>query len=313
MDTFWYYAALLLAKIIRALPLRLVARLGRTGGAIACWIDARHRRVAAENMRRCLPEASSAVRRAWVREHYRRLGENYASAVKTSFMSRAELRPHLEIVGEERLAADGKREAILALGHFGNFELYAHIASEIPGVRRAATYRGLKQPRLDGLVRRLRDQSGCCFFDRKREAAALRSALREGGTMLGLLSDLHAGRKGLNLPFLNHECSVSAAPVLFALRYNLPLYTAICFRVGLAQWRIEISEEIPTRVNGKRREVAEVAADITSAFEAAVRRDPPNWFWVHDRWRFVKRDRAAARACLAATVPNKPETLPRTG
>ena len=317
MEALWYYAAVLLAKVIRALPLRLVARLGRIGGEVAYWIDVRHRRVASENFRRCLPEASNEVRRAWVREHFRRLGENYIAAIKTSFMSREELRPHLEIVGEERLAAHGTRGAILALGHFGNFELYAHVASGIPGVRRAATYRGLKQSRLDGLIRRLRDRSGCFFFDRKRENAALREALRQGGVILGLLSDLHAGRKGLPMHFLNRECSVSAAPALFALRYDLPLHAAICFRVGLAQWRIEIDKEISTRVDGRRRDVADVTGEILAAFETAVRRDPPNWFWVHDRWRFVKRDRATAHSSLATALQGraaeKHESLPGTG
>ena len=181
------------------------------------------------------------------------------------------------------------------------------------GGRRAATYRGLKDRRLDGLIRRMRDRSGCLFFERRRDGGALRAALREGNIVLGLLGDLHAGRKGLNLRFFNHDCSVSAAPALFALRYNLPLHTAICYRVGLARWRIELSEEIPTRVNGQRREIPDVTAEITAAFETAVRRDPPGWFWVHDRWRFRKRDRVAARA-LGSPVPpgsgaGRPEML----
>jgi lauroyl/myristoyl acyltransferase len=25
--------------------------------------------------------------------------------------------------------------------------------------------------------------------------------------------------------------------------------------------------------------------DVNRAFEAAVRRDPANWFWVHRRWK----------------------------
>jgi KDO2-lipid IV(A) lauroyltransferase len=33
--------------------------------------------------------------------------------------------------------------------------------------------------------------------------------------------------------------------------------------------------------------------DINVVFEKAVRRDPANWFWVHDRWRFVKQKHAA--------------------
>ena len=25
--------------------------------------------------------------------------------------------------------------------------------------------------------------------------------------------------------------------------------------------------------------------DVNRAFEAAIRRDPANWFWVHNRWK----------------------------
>ena len=34
--------------------------------------------------------------------------------------------------------------------------------------------------------------------------------------------------------------------------------------------------------------------DINQAFEEAVRRDPANWFWVHDRWKAARKQAAAA-------------------
>jgi KDO2-lipid IV(A) lauroyltransferase len=300
MDTVAYYAAVLLAKIIHALPLRWVAAFGRFGGGLAYWIDGRHRRVTYQNFRRCWPEKNDRECRELAHEHFRRLGENYASAVKTSAMTDAQLRPHLEFIGAEKFLAHGGRGIIAAIGHFGNFELYARIGCVLPGLRAGATYRALKQPKLESLVRRLRDTSGCLFFERRRDGHAMRAALREGGLVLGLLCDLHGGRKGLSTKFFGHECTMTPAPALFAMRYDLPLHPAICFRVALAHWRIEVGDEIPTRKNGERREVADIMADVNAAFEVAVRRDPPNWFWVHDRWRFMKRERKRREAQEAA-------------
>jgi KDO2-lipid IV(A) lauroyltransferase len=77
----------------------------------------------------------------------------------------------------------------------------------------------------------------------------------------------------------------SPAPAIFALRYNCPLHTAICYRVGLAQWEIEVGDEIPTRENGAPRPTQAIMRDVNRAFETAVRRDPANWFWVHRRWK----------------------------
>ena len=54
MDWLLYIPVMLLIKFLQALPLRVVARIGRAGGALAYWLDARHRRVALRNLEMCL-------------------------------------------------------------------------------------------------------------------------------------------------------------------------------------------------------------------------------------------------------------------
>jgi Kdo2-lipid IVA lauroyltransferase/acyltransferase len=293
MDAFWYYASVALQKILRALPLTVVARIGRIGGAVTYLLDGRHRRIGMVNLTKSYPEKSPTELRRMLREHFRRLGENFSSAVKTSGMTAEEMRPHLEVVGSEKIRAHGKRGAICAVGHFGNFEVYASAKAIGGDLPMATTYRGLDQPRLDALVRQMRVESGTMFFDRRRQGEELRQALSQGGIVLGLLCDHHAGSRGVRIQFFGNECSATPAPALFAQRYHMPLHPAICFRVGLARWRVEIGDEIPTRSNGVRRPAADIMAEVHQAFEAGIRRDPPNWFWCHDRWRFGKglRDR----------------------
>jgi len=103
--------------------------------------------------------------------------------------------------------------------------------------------------------------------------------------LLGLLVDQHPGDQGVCLPFLGPPCNHSTAAAILALRYHCALITSICYRVGLGRWRIEIGPEIPTRENGKARSAAAITADTIRTLEAAIRRDPANWFWVHNRWR----------------------------
>ena len=126
--------------------------------------------------------------------------------------------------------------------------------------------------------------------------------MNQRGVLLGLLADQHAGTNGLRLPFLGHECSTSAAPAIFVLRYGCGLFVAICHRVALAQWRIEASEPIPTHENGRARSVEAIMRDVNRAFEAAVLRDPANWFWVHNRWKSYKPKRVAGQPQEPASV-----------
>jgi KDO2-lipid IV(A) lauroyltransferase len=229
--------------------------------------------------------------RALAKENFRRLGENYACAIKTASMSLEELRPHLEFIcGPDLLQPSADRKPpnqVVAIGHFGNFELYARFGQLCPAYQCGTTYRGLKQESLSRLMQKMRERSGCRFFERRTDAAALKAFMNEQGVMLGLLADQHAGN-GVRLPFFGRECSSSTAPAIFALRYDCALRTGICYRVGLAQWRIEAGPEIPTHEKGAARSVADITLDINRAFEAAIRRDPANWFWVHNRWKRPK-------------------------
>jgi len=279
--------------LLQALPLRLVARLGRAAGALAFWLDGRHRRVALDNLTLCFgDEKSPAEIRAIAKEHFRRLGENYCSAIKTASMTPEAMLQHFRFVGAEKVlpheADAGPQSRIVAIGHFGNFELYARFGQYVPIFKCATTYRALKQPSLNRLMQSLRERSGCRFFERRKDGKALRAAMSDTGLLLGLLADQHEGKGGLRLPFLGHDCMTSAAPAIFALRYHCPLYTGICYRVGLAQWIIEAGDEIPILENGKPRTTEAIMRDVNRAFEAAVRRDPANWFWVHRRWKILK-------------------------
>ena len=288
MDRLLYWLAQALLWGLQRLSLPTVARWGRAGGALVYGLDARHRRVARENIQRVFQsEKSPQEMRQLARENFRRIGENFACAARTALMDTRQIEPHLDLPAPEKMQAvldhTRGRGCVVALGHFGNFELFARL--RLPGFRHASTYRGLRQPGLNRLLQSLRERSGCQFFDRRTEAPALRAAMSRDRVMLGLLVDQHAGDHGLPVPFFGIACSTSVAPAVFALRYHCPLYTAVCYRTGLARWRIELGDAIPTHAQGTPRSTFDIMRDVNQAFEMAIRRDPANWFWVHRRWK----------------------------
>ncbi len=290
MEWMVYWLARGLVWFLQSLPLTAVARLGRACGGLAYFLDHRHRKVALDNLHMCLgQERSTEEIRGLARENFRRLGENYACAVKTAAMTPQQLWSHCTFVGAEKIL-DGKSEAerqslVVAIGHFGNFELYARFGQFLPRFQCATTYRGLPQASLNRLMQSLRERSGCLFFERRTDGNALKAAMNREELLLGLLADQHAGNNGLWIPFFGKECSTSAAPAVFALRYHCALHTGICYRVGLAHWQIEAGDAIPIHENGRPRSTEAITLDINRAFEAAIRRDPANWFWVHKRWK----------------------------
>ncbi len=289
MERLLYFLAKAIIGFLRCLPLRAVAQIGRFFGGLAHFLDARHRRVTRDNLRRAFPEKKEPEICAIAKENFKRIGENFCCAAKTAAMTDEEICGILEVKGKEKLPlaslSNNGRNLIFAIGHFGNFELYARCTPFLPGTRFATTYRGLKQKALNDLLQSMREKSGCLFFERRTDVDKLKEALQQGGLTLGLLADQYGGIKGLNVPLMGTESSTGVAPALFALRYHCPLYTAICYRIAPGKWHIEIGDEIPSHENGAARTTEAIMLDINRAFDAAIRRDPANWFWVHNRWK----------------------------
>ncbi|MEO6034572.1 MAG: hypothetical protein ABIQ35_04895 [Verrucomicrobiota bacterium] len=308
MDKLLYFLARAVIRALQALPLLWVARIGRVGGTLFYFLDRRHRNVALKNLHQCFrAEKSTEEIRGIAMENFKRIGENFCCAAKTAGMTYGQLHDRIEFVGAEKFLSTGGvplKTYVVAIGHFGNFELYARFGQFLPAFKTATTYRGLRQPSLNRLLQQLRERSGCLFFERRTDAAALKTAMAEQGLILGLLTDQHAGNNGLRIPFFGRECSTSAAPALFALRYRTPLLTGICYRTGMAQWRLEAGAEIPTHENGEARSIESIMADVNRAFEKAIRYDPANWFWVHNRWKPRTSKTRAARVSAAVELEN---------
>lgn len=275
-----------LLGLVRCLPLETVAQLGRRLGGIACRMDRRHRRVSEENLARAFPELKPQEVQALALENFRRIGEAYACAIRTPGMDPEELLGRIEFVGLDDLLQSGADRLVVATGHFGGFDLLAHVQGHWPDWRLATTYRAQRFAPLNTVLQRLRDLTGVWFIERHHAVQAVSQLFNQSKTILALFSDQHGGGKGLWLPFLGHHCSCSPAPAVIALRYKALLTMAICYRTDLARWRIEVGPVIPTHdEQGQERTIEAIILDVQREYEIAVRKDPANWFWVHRRWK----------------------------
>ena len=149
MEILLYIFARTAIAIARCLPLRFLARIGRCAGALAWHLDRRHRQVALDNLAASFPEKSTDEIRALAKENFCRLGETYLSILKTGGMDAEAISKNLKIEGydqlEKILQTNTDERILLAVGHFGNFELFAWLKLAVPSGQVVTTYRGLRQ------------------------------------------------------------------------------------------------------------------------------------------------------------------------
>jgi len=277
-------------SLVCCLPIKVVAFLGRRCGDVMFAADGRHRRVALRNLTQCFSGTKTEREIEEIaRDNFRRIGENICCAIKSTSMPDTAMGGLLQVRRSESsasVAAFRARNIIMASGHFGSFELFSRLLPHIREYRHLATYRAIRQPHLDKLLLSLRERFGMQLHERRAGAEALKKELSQGGVLLTLLADQADRANGIELNFMGRAAFTNRAPAVMAARYSCALFVPICHRVGLGQYRIEIGEPIATVLpDGGRRSCVEITADINRALEAAILRDPANWFWVHDRWK----------------------------
>lgn len=282
----WLALALLtpVALVLAYLPQRLSLWLGARLGDLAWTALPGRRAVALENLERALgAETSAADRVRMGRASFRHLGMNLVEACIFFFRPPTRLLSHVEVRGVDHVVGAAKQgRGVLALtAHLGNWELLAASAARLP-VPMSAVVRPLDDPLLDAILMRFRTRGGFEVIAKRRSLADIRDALRRG-RMVGVLLDQNASRRqGVFAPFFGVPASTSKGLALIALRTGAPVVPGFIRREGTGRHVVEFFPLVPPPPDGDP--IAYTRA-FNDAIEAAVRRAPEQWFWVHRRWK----------------------------
>ena len=277
-------------------PARLLFALGEAIGSAAYRLGLR-RRVALDGLRRAFPERTEAQRRAIARAAYRQLGRGLAELVAWRRLTDSELERVVDFVDWDRYEAAraGRRGVIMAVTHFGNWELAARAA-----VRRGMDLTTITRPLRGALNERLlayrRNRGMRELSDKGSSGAALRLLRR--GESLGVVVDQNMlPSRGVFVDFFGTPACTTPAPAVLSLRTGAPLFLVFDFRApdGTHRIRFDGPFSVPPGPNSHSTVVA-LTQELTRAVEHVVRAHPEYWFWVHRRWK----TRPAAEATLPA-------------
>lgn len=293
----------LFCAVLRSLPLVATFRLGEVVGSLGYYLAAPYRTLALSNLEIAFGgESSPQERRRLARRHFARLVANLFSSLKIAALPRKQIRAIAEIGGAEileRALAEG-RGVVVPISHFGNWELLAQIMPVFyEGVPQGTVYQRLGNPLIETEVRASRGRFGLQLFERKEGFTGALKTLRAGG-IVGVLIDQHAGDGGHWCPFFNRLASTSSLAATLALRTGAALIPAATYTLEPGRWRFAF--EKPVEV--EKHSVDEVTALLNLALEQQIRRQPEDWFWVHNRWKTPKPKFLLAEYKRGITVPD---------
>ncbi len=300
--TFRLYRAL--GFCIALLPLRWGIHLGRALGWLGYWLLPKYRGIALKNIGIAFPERPLRSRRALARQHFTTLVGNLFAAEKIARLSPDNIRALVDVSGieiAEQLVRE-KRGAIYLTSHIGNWELLAQLVPLALPFVSGTIFQRLSNPFFDAHIRNARGMSGLALFERKEGFGAAIELLRNGGAV-GVLSDQHAGDAGVWCPFFGRLASTSPLAAMLALRTGAAVLPLAMHTDGIGRWRMVIEES----VKFGSRNAGEVTAKLNGALEQMIRRQPEDWFWVHNRWKTPKPKFLLTTYKRGIVAPKPPE------
>jgi KDO2-lipid IV(A) lauroyltransferase len=294
-----------IARALMLLPLSAALAVGAAIGRLGWALSAKTRRQARESLAVAFPEKSPQERDAIGRASLVHLGMVAGEAISMRRWAHL-LDEYVEVPPEhvaalERAKAQG-RGVILVMAHIGNWELTSRLSRYVQP--NAAIAKRSWDRKIDALSERFRAGSGVQTFWRE-DADTGRKMLRlfkQGGT-LGILTDQDTNVQSVFVPFFGRLAATPRAAADFALRFRAPVLVVTLHRRGPRRGdghRLEVTEVgYDPAPPDREAEVVRLTAACTAVQEAAIRRHPAEWVWMHARWK----TRPADEVRQATTVP----------
>jgi Kdo2-lipid IVA lauroyltransferase/acyltransferase len=265
------------------LPARPGLWVGARLGDLAWAALPRRRAVALENLARAFPEHPASEIARIGRGSFRHLGMNFVESCVFFFRPPARLLSRVSVDGVPNFesAAVRGRGMIMLTAHFGNWELLA-ASHALTRFSLSVVVRPLDSPLFDPLLERFRRRSGVELITKRRALSEIVEALRRR-RMVGILLDQNASRReGVFVPFFGVPASTSKGMALIALRTGAPVLPVFIRRRPDGHHVVEVGAPVPVPPDG---DVVAFTHAFNEAIEAAIRRAPEQWFWLHRRWK----------------------------
>ena len=192
--------------------------------------------------------------------------------------------PRIDVVidNASRPILEGRRPAIYAGAHLGNWELVAPTLGA-RGIPLSAVYGPQGNPVLEALIQTQRRTSGCRFIAKTH---AVQQIIREirAGQSIGLLPDQRVD-SGEAIDFFGRQAPTTTSPAWLAMKLNCPLVPVQVERTGDARYRITFHAPLLTGSEpADQARMLKVTAELNALFEQWIRERPEQWLCMKRRW-----------------------------
>lgn len=282
-----YYLSLPFLYLISILPFPLLYGLSDAFSVVLFrWLRYRHT-VIRENLKNAFPEKNAAEIAQIERGFAQFFCDLVLETVKLLTLSKATIQKRVQIGDLSALEElfRQNRSALLAMGHWGNWEWAAARFNFLPLHVFCAIYHPLSNPYFDRLLYHLRTKNGNRLYA-MQEAGRKIIKNRNDLTVVAFLSDQSPPPENAHwCIFLNQDTPVYTGLSRISQKMDLPIvyFSPRRIKRGVYELNAELLVDKPGELTAE-----EITAIHTERLERDIKNLPETWLWTHRRWKHKK-------------------------
>jgi KDO2-lipid IV(A) lauroyltransferase len=263
-------------------------RLAECLGWIWRRVDRRHREIVLRNLKLAYgDELDQEKREAICRQVFNHFARVVLEIPYLWMLNPANVDEFATFSGLEHFeAARKKGKGILVFtAHFGNWEIMA-LAFSLRYYTINFVVRPLDNPDLDKLIDKVRCRTGNRTIPKKGSVRQLLRLIRQKEIVALLIDQNVDWYDGVFVPFFREIACTNKAAAILALRTGIPVVPILNARQPDGRYHVFVLPEVPLINTGDLiRDTEENIANFNRIIEQVVRRNPEQWFWMHQRWK----------------------------
>lgn len=275
-----------LERAITRLPRAWALALGRGLGRLWSDLDARHVRIAADNLRASFPHWDEARVLRTARAVYVHFGATLVDLLWLGRRPPAELLALVDVEGREHVdaATAGETGALMLTGHFGNWEIAGLFhGGRFGGIGVVA--RPLDNPALDARLCALRARTGNTVIYKERALQQVLRSLREGKSV-AILIDQNVNAGGVFVDFFGRPAATTTVAAALALKTGAAIVPGFAELKPDGRYLMRYAAPVRFAPSGDRQaDLLALTQRLTALIESVVRERPEQWLWLHRRWK----------------------------
>ena len=272
------------AKILNFFGRSFSIRIAQVIGALL-FFRVRRRKIAIDNIHAAFPEKSDSEVKKIGRLSMQGMVKVIFEFIRIPQIARNPEK-YIKVEGDKNVwqALKQKKGVVLAVSHFGNWELMG-VAAGAKGLPIDAIGKPTKNPFVCRFIKALRGATGLRNIDQNGAIKKTIQLLKKN-QVIAMLVDERVKGGTTRVNFFGRKTAVSSLPAMLGLKYEAPVIPTFYYREEAGRSVLYFGKPF------KLIKTGDVQADLTantqqymSCLEEQIKKRPEDWtLWMHQRW-----------------------------